>query len=153
MEEEDSSEVEESPVFALLELRRRADSLLLQQAKASPHSQQLLAHKEQELALAHSALADLQSRQAGEVLQAQRLQGSLQAQLEAKDKALVQAQSQTQTLQSENQRLATELDRAHQAISDLVAQTQDLERRHSKELAEARLKHEQELYILRKLSR
>lgn len=151
--EEDSSEVEESPVFALLELRRRADSLLLQQAKASPHCQQLLAHKEQELALAHTALADLQNREIGEVSQAQRLQGSLQTQLEAKDTALTQAQSQIQTLQTENQRLAAELDRAHQAISDLVAQTQTLERKHNKELAEARLKHEQELYILRKLSR
>lgn len=153
MEEEDSSEVDDNPLFTLIELRRKVDSHLLQQTKASPHFQQLLSRKEHELTLAQATLADLHSKHAAESQQAQRLQSALHTQLDAKDQECLQAKAQAQTLITENQRLAAELDRAHKAISDLVAQTQEMERKHSKELAEARLKHEQELYILRKLSK
>ena len=153
MDDDSASEIEENPIFTLIDLRKQADFLKLAKIRENPSLKHQFSRKEQEISLLQSTLTDMKNKHTAEIGQFQRIQTNLHSQIDQKDSEIASLKGKIGEMTVENQELAAELDKAHRGIGDLMGEIGEMERKHSKEISELRLKHEQELYILRKLSR
>ena len=151
--DDDSSEVDQNPLFALIEIRRQAERLAMAQVAENPDFELLIHRKEQEIAIAKTAVADLKEKISVDQKQSEHTIAVLQSTVEGKEKELNKARKEIASLSEENKRLAEELSKCHKALADVVNDTQEMSKKHNQELADTRLKYEQEMYILKKLSR
>lgn len=100
-----------------------------------------------------AALKAAKKRQLAVEEQHTKMTTALRYEIESKDSDLERMRKETLFLEGEKMRSQRDLTQAQKSISDLISEKQEIARNHYQELADLKLKHEQESYILRKMKR
>jgi hypothetical protein len=145
------SSLNSTPLQDLITLRRAAEDALRAKERRIP--EKLLESKMSELTQSTSYINSLHSQLENEKRQGQQTLASLHTALESKDREVKKLQKQVKSLSSKNTALEQDLLSSRKTISDLIEERQNLTREHHQELADLKLKHEQEIYILKKMKR
>ena len=140
-----------TPLQDLITLRRAAEDALRAKERRIP--EKLLESKMSELTQSTSYINSLHSQLEHEKRQGQQTLASLHTGLQAKEREIKKLQKQLKSLSAKNTALEQDLLSSGKTISDLIEERQNLTREHHQEIADLKLKHEQEIYILKKMKR
>ena len=73
--------------------------------------------------------------------------------IENRDKEIFRLKQEIVTKESEKSSIQKELYNSQQRVSDVINDKEEMMKMHSQQLADLRLKHDQEIYILRKIKK
>lgn len=135
----------------LINLRKAAEDALRAKERRIP--EKLLESRMSELTQSTSYINSLHSQLEHEKRQGLQTVSSLQQALAHKHQEMQKLQKQLQKLTIKNTALDQDLMSSRKTISDLIEERQSLTREHHQEIADLKLKHEQEIYILKKMKR
>ncbi|CAG9331508.1 unnamed protein product [Blepharisma stoltei] len=140
-----------SALDQLIKLRQQAEKVLKIKESKLPELQ--IEEKDRDIANLKAALKAAQKKLQTQEEQHVRMINALRNEIESKDNDLEKLNKGFAVLDAEKQRMQRDLYQAQKSISDLIAEKQETIRSHLQELADLKLKHEQELYIFRKMKR
>ena len=78
---------------------------------------------------------------------------AMRHEIENRDKEIFRLKQEIVTKESEKSSIQKELYNSQQRVSDVINDKEEMMKMHSQQLADLRLKHDQEIYILRKIKK
>lgn len=143
--------MDNSVLFQLTQLRQASDEAI--RDRLVELSNNKITNKSSEVKEACSEIKQLQQKLKLQEENHNKLIRGLRLEMQAKDQEISDLKEQVQEWHQAANQYKTELNSAKKSVSDLIAQREQTAKKHSQELSDLNLKHEQELYIIKKLQK
>jgi len=143
--------MDNSVLFQLTQLRQASDEAI--RDRLVELSNNKITNKSSEVKEAYSEIKQLQQKLKLQEENQNKLIRGLRLEMQSKDQEISDLKEQVQEWHQAANQYKTELNSAKKSVSDLVAQREQTAKKHSQELSDLNLKHEQELYIIKKLQK